>query len=136
MIVLDGEWLFHLANANQRYYSYDEVTDQNIPRMIVVGIESTDRDRDYTSTPNSGKDYSFPASGGADKFLEFLETELIPMLDSRYQTAPNRCIVGWSFSGLFLMHAAVKKPDLFNMFLCISPAIWWDNDLIYEKWKR
>lgn len=135
LIVLDGEWLFHLANTNQRYYSYDEVTDQNIPRMIVVGIENTDRDRDYTPTPNSGKDYSFSTSGGADKFLEFLETELIPMLDSRYRTAPHRCIVGWSFSGLFSTYAGVTKPDLFNMFLCISPAIWWDNDLIYEKMK-
>jgi predicted alpha/beta superfamily hydrolase len=133
LFVMDGEWLFHLVNANQRYYSYDEVTDQNIPNMIVVGIENTDRDRDYTPTSNSGKDLSFPTSGGANKFLEFLETELIPTLDNRYRTAPHRCLVGWSFSGLFSVYAGITKPNLFNMYLCISPAIWWDNDFIYKK---
>ena len=133
LFVMDGEWLFDLVNANQRYYSYDEVTDQNIPRMIVVGIENTNRDRDYTPTSNSGIDYSFPTSGGADKFLDFIENELIPFLDNRYRTAPHRGIVGWSFSGLFSVYAGISRPDLFNMFLCISPAIWWDNDLIYQK---
>lgn len=131
LFVMDGEWLFHLANANQRYYSYDEVTDQKIPRMIVVGIENTDRD--YTPTSNSGQGFSFPTSGGADKFLKFLETELIPMLDNRYRTAPHRSIAGWSFSGLFSVYAGITKPNLFNMYLCISPAVWWDTDFIYKK---
>jgi tetratricopeptide (TPR) repeat protein len=87
-------------------------------------------------TTNSGKEkegYIFPTAGSADNFLKFLETELIPMLDNRYRTAPHRGIVGWSFSGLFSAYAAVTKPDLFNMYLCISPAVWWDNDLIYKK---
>lgn len=133
LMVMDGEWLFHLANAHQRYYSYDEVIGQNIPRMIVVGIENVDRDRDYVPTTNSGNDYSFPTAGGADNFIKFLETELIPMLDHRYRTAPYRGIIGWSFSGLFSSYVAVTKPDIFNTYLCISPAIWWDNDLIYQK---
>ncbi len=136
LFIMDGEWLFHLANAHQRYYSYDEVTDINIPPMIVVGIENTDRDRDYVPTPNSGNEYFSPTAGSADNFLKFLETELIPMLDDRYKTAPHRGLIGWSFSGLFTAYAAVTKPELFNTYLCISPAVWWDNDLVFKKFEE
>lgn len=134
LFVLDGEWLFDLANAHQRYYSYDEVTDQTIPRMIVVGIENSDRDKDYVPTNNSGVEgYIFPTAGGANDFISFLEKELIPLIDKKYRTFDHRCLVGWSFSGLFTTYAAAVKPDLFNMHLCISPAIWWDNDLVYNQ---
>lgn len=135
LVILDGEWLFNLANAHQRYYSYDEVTDIKIPRMIVVGIENTDRDRDYVPTSNSGNDLKFPTAGGADKFLDFVEKELLPVIERKYRVAPHRCLVGWSFSGLFTTYTAISRPELFNMYLCISPAIWWDGDLVYNKIK-
>src|SRR4051812_9296465 len=59
-----------------------------MPEMIVVGITNTDRTRDLTPTrveqlpgnPQAG----FPTSGGADKFLKFIETELIPLVESKY----------------------------------------------------
>lgn len=133
LLVLDGEWLFDLASAHARYYAFDEVTDERIPEMIVVGIPNTDRDRDYTPTTNSGKAESFPAAGGADRFLDFLETELLPTLDRNYRTVPSRTVVGWSFSGLFAAYASLERPTLFNAYLCISPAVWWDNDLIYRR---
>ncbi|MBT3750567.1 MAG: alpha/beta hydrolase [Bacteroidetes bacterium] len=114
-------------------FSVAKVTDQNIPRMIVVGIENTDRDKNYTPTANSGIEHNFETAGEADQFLEFLEDELMPFLESRYRVASHRCIVGWSFSGLFATYSAIKKPDLFNFHLCISPAIWWDNELVYEE---
>lgn len=135
LFAMDGEWLFDLASAHARYYSFDEVTDETMPRMIIVGVPNTDRDKNYTPTPNSGNELEFPTAGSADVFLEFLERELVPMLERRYRTEPARTIVGWSFSGLFCAYAAVEKPELFNAHLCISPAVWWDNDLVYEKMK-
>lgn len=133
LLVMDGEWLFDLAAAHARYYALDEVTDVKIPRLIVVGIPNTDRDRDYTPTRNSGKEMVFPTAGKAEEFLGFLERELLPLLDGRYRTLPGRAIAGWSFSGLFSAWAAVARPDLFSFHLCISPAIWWDDDLILER---
>ncbi len=38
LYVMDAEWLFDLAVAHVRYYSFDEVTDIKMPKMIVVGI--------------------------------------------------------------------------------------------------
>ncbi len=133
LFVMDAEWLFDLAAAHVRYYSLDAVTDVKMPRMIVVGIPNTDRDRDYTPTAESGNELSFPTAGEAEEFLRFLEEELIPLLDDRYRTTPGRAIVGWSFSGLFSAFAAIERPHLFGGHLCISPAIWWDQDLIFER---
>lgn len=135
LVVLDGEWLFELARANARFFSEYEAMDVDIPRMIVVGIENTDRDRDFTPTTRSGKEYEFPTAGGADRFLKFLDQELLPLLDREYRTAPGRIVAGWSFGGLLATYVALAMPDLFDAHLCISPAIWWDDDLVFERFK-
>ena len=52
LVVLDGEWLFEPARALVRFQSEYDVMDVRIPKMIVVGIENVDRDRDYVPTPD------------------------------------------------------------------------------------
>nr|MBA2527644.1 hypothetical protein [Pyrinomonadaceae bacterium] len=54
--------------------------------LIVVGITNTDRTRDLSPTnvktaAAGGIGLPFPTSGGADKFLKFIETELIPDIE-------------------------------------------------------
>jgi predicted alpha/beta superfamily hydrolase len=52
--------------------------------MIVVGIQNIDRTRDLspthvtTTVAGGNSALQFPTSGGGDKFLKFIETELIP----------------------------------------------------------
>lgn len=133
LVVLDGEWLFELAQANVRFLSEYNAMDPSIPRMIVVGIEGTDRDRDFTPTENSGWEHDFPTAGGADDFLRFLAEELLPLIDRKYRSLPDRTVAGWSFGGLLAMYSAVATPDLFDSHLCISPAIWWDGDLVFDR---
>lgn len=62
------------------------------PEMIVVGIPNTDRTRDLTPThmnPTAQIDSNFvKTSGGGEKFISFMEKELIPHIDSLYPTAP------------------------------------------------
>lgn len=102
-----------------------------MPEMIVVGITNTDRTRDLTPThvaqapdnPNA----RFPTSGGADKFLKFIETELIPLVESKYRTQPFRALAGHSLGGLFAVHAMLTKPELFNSYIAVSPSLQWDN---------
>src|SRR5215210_6315441 len=102
-----------------------------MPEMIVVGVTNTDRTRDLTPTrveqlpgnPNA----RFPTSGGADKFLKFIETELIPLVESKYRTQPYRALAGHSLGGLFAVHTLVTKPDLFNSYVAVSPSLQWDN---------
>ncbi len=94
-----------------------------MPRMIIVGIVSNDREKDYLPTPS--KDY--PTGGGADKFLRFINSELVTLIDSAYPANSERCIIGHSAGGLFAIYALENQPELFNSFICIDPSLWYDD---------
>lgn len=111
-----------------------------MPELIVVGVTNTDRTRDLTPThlaeTNFGagsETFRFPTSGGADKFLSFFETELIPLIESRYRVHPYRVFAGHSFGGLFALHALFSKPKLFNAWIAVSPSLNWDDRLIARR---
>ncbi len=109
-----------------------------MPELIVVGITNTDRTRDLTPTNASlwradGTEAKLPTSGGADKFLKFIETELIPKIESNYRTQPYRVFAGHSFGGLFALHTFLTRPELFNAYIAVSPTMDWDNHLLSRK---
>ncbi len=107
-----------------------------IPEMIVVGISNTDRTRDLTPTNGTmpgGRPGQFPTSGGADKFLKFIETELIPNIESKYRVHPYRVFAGHSLGGMFAIHAMISRPDMFNAYIAVSPSLQWDGDIMLER---
>jgi uncharacterized protein len=109
-----------------------------MPEMIVVAITNTDRTRDLTPTNASmwgpdGTETKMPTSGGADKFLKFIETELIPKIEKDYRTQPYRVFAGHSFGGLFAIHAFLARPEIFNAYIAVSPSMHWDNNLLSRK---
>lgn len=120
-------------NVNEIGNTIDFLADTNfIPPLIVVGITNTDRARDLTPShagvPHSdGTVDPVPTSGGADKFLDFIETELVPEIEKRYATEPYRILVGHSLGGLFAIHAMMARPNLFNAYIASSPSLWWDD---------
>ena len=110
-----------------------------MPEMIVVGITNTDRTRDLTPTHVEqlpGTNARFPTSGGADKFLKFIETEVIPLVESKYRTMPYRVLAGHSFGGLFAVHTMLTRPELFNSYIAVSPSLQWDNFGELERAKQ
>ncbi len=109
-----------------------------MPELIVVAITNTDRTRDLTPTKATmaragGPPITFPTSGGADKFLKFIETELIPKIESSYRTEPYRIFAGHSFGGLFALHTFLTRPEIFNAYIAVSPTMHWDNHLISRR---
>ena len=100
-----------------------------IPAMIIVGVVNTDRNRDFTPT----NEQRIAASGGADRFLSFLHTELMPLVDSQYRTMSYRIMVGHSFGGLLAIHTLLQKPDMFGAYIAISPSLQWDDQLIQRS---
>jgi uncharacterized protein len=109
-----------------------------MPEMIVVAITNTDRTRDLTPTNASmarpdGGEMKFPTSGGADRFLKFIETELIPKIEKDYRTQPYRVFAGHSFGGLFAIYALLTRPEIFNAYIAASPSMHWDNQLLSRK---
>ena len=100
-----------------------------MPRMIIVGIVSNDREKDYLPTPSKEQ----PTGGGAGKFLQFINSELVTLIDSTYRTNSERCIIGHSAGGLFAIYALENQPDLFNSFICIDPSLWYDDQSCVKK---
>ena len=87
--------------------------------MIVVAVANVDRGRDFTAVdPDDGH----PA-GGADRFLDFFESELTPLIERSYRTLLHRTLVGHSLGGLFALHALISRPELFDAIIAISPAL-------------
>jgi predicted alpha/beta superfamily hydrolase len=110
-----------------------------MPELIVVGITSSDRYRDFTSTradvtkPDGTVVFRAPTSGGADKFLKFIDSELVPEIEKRYRAEPFRILVGHSLGGLFVLHALFSKPSLFRAYIASSPSLEWDTEVILQE---
>lgn len=102
-----------------------------ISDLIVVGITNTDRTRDLTPAKSTNKnaagELQFPTSGGADNFLKFIETELIPQIEKQYRVQPYRILAGHSLGGLFAIHSMISKPGVFKSYVAVSPSLQWEN---------
>jgi predicted alpha/beta superfamily hydrolase len=122
------------TNVNEIASTIDFLADANfMTPLIVVGIANTDRNRDLTPTRagvkhSDGSVEPIPTSGGADRFLDFIQSELIPEIGKRYATQPYRILVGHSLGGLFAIHALSARPELFNAYIASSPSLWWDDN--------
>ena len=110
------------------------VRNGRISDMIVVGIPNTDRTRDLTPTKATGPNAAqFATAGGADNFLKFIETELIPEIEKTYRVQPYRILAGHSFGGLFAVHALVTRPELFNSYIAVSPSLQWSDEATLKR---
>ncbi|SDY85033.1 hypothetical protein SAMN05444397_102419 [Flavobacterium aquidurense] len=129
--LLDGDG--HFSSVVGMIEELSEVNGNTLcPEMIVVGITNTNRNRDLTPT-HSDVDLPFvpknlsEQSGGGEKFVEFLEKELIPYIDSKYPTAPYKTLIGHSFGGLTAINILTNHSNLFNSYIAIDPSMWWDH---------
>jgi predicted alpha/beta superfamily hydrolase len=78
-----------------------------------------------------------PAPGfaqfGADAFLQVLRVELIPYAESHLPVAGDeRGLAGHSYAGLFTAYTLTQAPDLFDHYLIMSPALYFDHGKIYD----
>lgn len=104
------------------------------PKMIVVGITNTDRERDLTPTQDSSYIY-YSKSGGGEHFMSFIEKELMPYVDSKYPTEPFKMLIGHSLGGLTVMNTLINHTDLFNAYIAIDPSMWWHNQKLLKQAK-
>lgn len=134
LYVLDGEDNFHYATGIVQFRAMYRVS----PDMIVVGIPNTDRNRDMTPTraklTAEGKEEAWlKNTGGADAFLKFIETELIPYVETHLRTQPFRILTGHSFGGLLVMTAFLSRSELFNAYIGVSPSLWFDDQVLLKR---
>lgn len=97
-------------------------------QLIVVGVQTRTRIHELTPPAQDARYQSaFANAGGAAEFRRFLESEVIPFVESRYQTGPRRAIMGESLAGLFIVDTLLNQPTLFDDYIAISPSLWWDD---------
>jgi len=107
---------------------------KQMPESIVVGIANIDRRRDFTFPTTIARDKKdYPTTGGSEKFMSFIETELEPFIQKNYKTNHDKSIIGQSLGGLFATEVLFEKPQLFDHYFIVSPSLWWDNESLLIK---
>ncbi len=134
LYLLDGDGHFYSVAGMIRQLS---VVNGNTvtPEMVIVGIPNTDRTRDLTPTHMDsymGDSVFTRTSGGGDRFLEFLETELLPYVEANYPVTEYRTYVGHSLGGLTTLYTLLRRPELFRNYVAIDPSLWWDDRMVLE----
>ncbi len=98
------------------------------PASIIVGIVNTDRKHDFTlPTSYAAEKRLLPTSGHSAQFISFMKRELQPYIRGRYRTTPDRTIIGESLGGLLATEILLKRPELFDRYIIISPSLWWND---------
>ncbi len=130
--VLDADFHFGLAAGLTGYSHWF----RNVPELIIVGIgyamETSEewvqlRDLDYDVPGMPGA-----ASGSAaNLFLDALTQEIIPFINANYRTMPDdRCLQGYSSSGIFVLYALFQQPDAFQRYISGSAIL----NVTYDYW--
>lgn len=132
--LLDGsmdEDLIHISGLVQ-YGAFPWM--KMIPESIVVGIANVDRKRDFTHKTDDKKlKKKYPAYGGSEKFIAFIEKEVKPLVEESYQNNSNSTIIGQSLGGLLATEILVKKPQLFDNYIIVSASLWYDNESLVKS---
>jgi predicted alpha/beta superfamily hydrolase len=100
--------------------------------------------RSFDLSPPPGRSYppfaeGGPAvlTGGADRFLRFIEEVALPFVGSLAPVDPaRRCLFGHSFGGLFALHVLFSGSQAFSRFVAASPTVYWEDGLLLESERR
>lgn len=138
--------IYVFDSQNREFFDYTNsiisfLTDGN-KSFIVVGITSPYNDKlDYSrnndllpvlETENSKNRYG-KYSGNADNFLSYIESEVIPYVNSKYRTLNQNNAVGHSLGASFILYSLLEKPNLFQNYIAISPNLAYDEDKLSKE---
>ena len=133
LYLLDGsvdEDIIHIAGLVQ-FCSFPWI--KIIPESIVIGVGNVDRKRDFTFPTGNAKDKKdFPTTGGSEKFIEFIASELQPLVEENFKTNNQKTIIGQSLGGLLATEILLYEPGLFDNYIIVSPSLWWDDESLLQ----
>jgi predicted alpha/beta superfamily hydrolase len=89
-----------------------------------------DDEQDKKRKESNGREVK---SGGGENFLEFINSEIIPFVESNYRVdEKKRTLAGHSLGGLFTLYAMFQNPGQFENFVACSPSIYWKGQVMLE----
>ncbi len=108
-----------------------------MPPTVVVGIANVDRKRDFTFPTTVTKDkQDFPTTGQSAAFIQFLQSELVPYINSQYRTNGTTTLIGQSLGGLLATEILLKNEELFSNYIIVSPSLWWNKQSLLKMAKQ
>ena len=148
LYMLDGNAAFGMMVETARLLSRGPY---RIEPSIVVGIGyDTDeplhterRFYDYTihasddELPARKVHSPWPLTGGIESFLLFIEQELKPLIEDKYNVNRRKqTLFGHSLGGFFVLYTLFMKHDAFQYYVAGSPSIWWKQGYIIPYAER
>lgn len=140
-LVIKTDGNFNLDRWAETVTKYDDAIVVAIPNQFWTDT----RNRDLVP-PFARKDVNIDARpanetareifGRADTFLAFIETELLPYLESHYKISDDRALSGYSAGGSFVLYTMITQPSLFNAYFAFSPAAWYDDSVVVKEFKK
>lgn len=109
LYLMDGQWLMTHALSIRT-----DLTERNGPKktpdFIIIGIQ----------TPNDKRwDWAMDDN---EKWIAFLERELIVEIEKRYSAKGARLYAGWEMTGGAVIKTLAKSPHLFDGYIAASPT--------------
>lgn len=131
MYFFDGHNLFEDADATfGKSWGLKQFLEKWPKDMIIVGIECShegnDRLREYCPYTFHGNFWGGTLEGTGRETLQWIVSELKPVIDHEYRTWPHReatGIAGSSMGGLMSLYGAVCFNDWFSKAACVSSTI-------------
>jgi len=139
--ILDANSMFLTAVETVRAYSRRRDAGANL-RAIVVGIgypEGTDISaaRSFDLTPAVNEPRSRYPVGGADAFLEFIESELKLEIERRFPVnRKQQALMGHSLAGMFTLGVLTKRSQAFQTYVGMSASFWFGQHDLSQKVTR
>lgn len=140
MYVLDGNSVFaSFTETMNLQTSRADITGKKPHIIVGIGYETTgpfndNRYYDLTFSPDIDFlsyypiDRELPQAGGGEYFLTFIEKELKPQIEQKYDVNKEKqAIIGHSLGGLFVLSTLFTSPSSFQYYIASSPSIHWNE---------
>ena len=119
----DSVIFVYLLDGEYSDFRYKKIQNDFPDKQIIgIGIVNTSRNRDMLPVNQP------------DKFLDFIDKELIPTIENDYKVK-KRILFGHSFAGGFVINSMIQSPGLFDKYIASSPTPIMDyiDPNIYEQ---
>lgn len=131
--LLDGgrhEDFIHISGLVQ---FFTDILD-TMPDAIIVGICNVDRKKDFTFAEGSTPEFKkmIPNAGGSKEFITFLEKDLKPYIEKKYNGLGSSTLIGQSVAGLLATEVVLTHTGLFDNYLIVSPSLWWNDEALLK----
>jgi hypothetical protein len=135
-VVVDGEYL----TAAVATVSDELSRNGQIPESVIVGIENvggadweaSNQKRVYDLTPPGLSVSGSNLNQGGDRFLDFIEKELLPAVDRQFRTAAPRTFVGVSSGGILATYVAATRST-YRAVVCLDAPIHLGENWLAKK---